>query len=167
MLALSACDAFEDLSPSGTDMREDVVPGSSGTQVGQLAIDFTLTDTLNIDMTLSTEYPSVTAVVLYFTMWCPVCDSHMNYMRHNVVPNYTNVSFYFVDYVTGSVSASLQAQVANGYTDFRVLADTDQLVLDAYNATMGTTVVIDSNGIVQMNEDFKDGSKLINTLSLL
>ena len=167
LLTLSACDVLEDLSPTGEDLRQDVVPGSSGTQVSQQAIDFILSDTLNVDMTLSVEYPLTNAVVLYFTMWCPVCDSHMNYMRQNIVPGYSNVSFYFIDYVTGSVTASRQAQIANGYTDFRVLVDTDQTVLDTYNATMGTIVVIDSSGIVQMNEDFKDGSKLIDTLSLI
>ena len=166
-LALSACDGFEDLSPTGTDMRADIVPGSSGVQVTQQAIDFTLSDTQNIDMTLSLEYPVQSAVVLYFTMWCPVCDSHMNHMRHNIVPNFSNVSFYFIDYVTGSVSSSQQAQVENGYTDFRVLVDADHFVLDTYNATMGTVVVIDSNGIVQMNEDFKDGSKLFDVLTAL
>ena len=161
---LSACD---DLNPSDIDMRTEVVAGSDGVQVTQKAIDFVLPDTLNVDVTLSAEYPLADGVVLYFTMWCPICDSHMSYMRNYVVPNYPNVSFYFVDYVTGSVTASRQAQVSNGYTDFRVLVDADKWVQETYHATMGTVVVIDSNGIVKMNEDFKDGTKLNEVLSLL
>ena len=163
-LLLSACD---DLNPSDTDMRPQVIAGTDGVQVTQRAIDFVISDTLNVDVTLSAEYPAVDAVVLYFTMWCPICDSHMSYMRSYVVPNYPNVSFYFVDYVTGSVTASRQAQVSNGYTDFRVLVDADKWVQETYHATMGTVVVIDSNGIVKMNEDFKDGTKLNEILTLL
>lgn len=164
VLLFTACD---DLNPSSEDLRPDVVPGSDGVQVEQKAIDFTLSDTLFTDVTLSTEYPLADGVVLYFTMWCPICDSHMNYMRHYVVPNYPNVSFYFVDYVSGSVSASRQAQQSNGYIDFDVLVDTNNAIQDLYNATMGTTIVIDSTGIVKMNEDFKDGSKLASVLSAL
>lgn len=164
VLLISACG---DLDPSDTDMRPPVIAGTGGVQVTQQAIDFVVSDTLNLDVSLSAEYPVVDAVVLYFTMWCPVCDSHMSYMRNYIVPNYPNVSFYFVDYVTGSVTASRQAQVSNGYTDFRVLVDTDNWVQETYHATMGTVVVIDSNGIVQMNEDFKDGSKLTESLESL
>ena len=168
VLMLSACDdMLDDLNPSAEDLRPDVVPGSSGTYVDQQAINFTLTDTLNVDVTLTNEYPLVDAVVLYFTMWCPVCDSHMSYMRNYVVPNYPNVKFYFVDYVSGSVSSSRQAQLSNGYTDFDVLVDADNVVQEIYSATMGTVVVVDNSGIVKMNEDFKDGSKLNTVLNLL
>ncbi|MDH5425883.1 MAG: peroxiredoxin family protein [Gammaproteobacteria bacterium] len=164
LLVLAGCD---DLNPSSADLRADVVPGSDGVQVEQKALDFTLSDTLYTDVTLSSEYPSADAVVLYFTMWCPICDSHMSYMRQYVVTNYPNVKFYFVDYVTGSVSASRQAQQSNGYTDFDVLVDTNHAIQELYNATMGTVIVMDSNGIIKMNEDFKDGSKLQTVLALL
>lgn len=162
LVFVSGCD---DLNPSSEDLRPDVVPGSDGVQVEQKAIDFTLSDTLFTDVTLSAEYQLADAVVLYFTMWCPVCDSHMSYMRNYVVPNYPNVRFYFVDYVSGSVSTSRQAQQSNGYTDFDVLVDTNHAIQDLYNATMGTIIVIDSSGIIKMNEDFKDGSKLISILN--
>lgn len=164
VLFLAGCD---DLNPSSADLRTDVVPGSDGVQVEQKALDFTLSDTLFTDVTLSTEYPLADAVVLYFTMWCPICDSHMSYMRQYVVANYPTVKFYFVDYVSGSVSASRQAQQSNGYTDFDVLVDTNHAIQDLYNATMGTVIIIDTNGIIKMNEDFKDGSKLLSALALL
>lgn len=167
-LLLTGCDQItDDLNPSSEDLRPEVVPGSDGTAVGQKAIDFTLKDTLGVDVNLSAEYPLNTATVLYFTMWCPICDSHMSYMRQYLVPDYPDVEFIFVDYVSGSVGASRQNQVSNGYTDFQVLVDAVNDVQEVYNATMGSTIVIDSSGIVQMNEDFKDGSKLINTLSAL
>jgi hypothetical protein len=51
--------------------------------------------------------------------------------------------------------------------DFTVLADTDQSVLNLYHATMGTTAVIDGGGVVRMNEDYKDGTKLRQTLESL
>lgn len=162
--SITGCD---DLSPSSEDLTADVVPGSSGTQVSQLAIDFTLKDSLDNDVALSTAYAGSDAVVLYFTMWCPVCDSHMSYIRQSIMPSFPAVSFYFVDYVSGSVAASRQAQIANGYATNDVLVDELHSVLDTYNATMGTTIVIDSSGIVQMNEDFRDGTTLYTTLQLI
>lgn len=163
VLFIAGCD---DLNPSSEDLRPDVVPGSDGVQVEQKALDFTLSDTLFTDVTLSAEYPLVDAVVLYFTMWCPICDGHMSHMRQYVVANYPGVKFYFVDYVSGSVSASRQAQQANGYTDFDVLVDTNHAIQDLYHATMGTIIVIDSSGIIKMNEDYK-GDKLESVLSSL
>lgn len=167
-LLVSACSELsDDLNPSGADLRPDVQLGITGTQVGQYAPDFVLQDSLNNSVTLSSEYTGYSAVVLYFTMWCPICDSHMSYLRQYVVPNYPNVNFLIVDYVTGSVTAARQAQVANGYTDFTVLADVDQAVLDQYNGSMGTTIVIQNDSTVLMNEDFRDGTNLINILSAL
>ena len=51
--------------------------------------------------------------------------------------------------------------------DIETLVDGDQVVFDLYKASMGTTVVIDKNGIVRMNEDYKDGVKLTETLQAL
>jgi peroxiredoxin len=167
VLAAGCGNLTDDLAPSGTDKRPAVVAGSTGPDVGQVAPDFTLSDTLGTAVTLSSELPTASGVVLYFNMWCPICDSHMSHIRTVVAPEFPSVEFLIVDYVTGSVSASHSAQVSYGYTDFRVLADTDQSVLDQYHATMGTTVVIDSSGVVQMNEDYKDGTKLRNVLGAL
>jgi len=168
LLALVACDQIEDdLNPSSEDLRPDVVAGSDGTAVGQQAVDFTLKDTLGNDFILSNEYPLNTATILYFTMWCPVCDSHMSYMRQYMVAQYPDVEFLFIDYVTGTVSGSRQTQISNGYTDFTVLVDATNAIQNIYNATMGTVVVIDNSGIIKMNEDFKDAVKITATLDLL
>jgi peroxiredoxin len=167
VLALGCGNVSDDLFPSGDDKRPSVVEGSTGTSVGQVSPDFTVQDSLANPVTLSTELNGSSGVVLYFTMWCPICDSHMSYIRSNIRPNFSSVQFFLVDYVTGTVSACRSAQISNGYTDFTVLVDTGQSLLDRYNATMGTTVVIDSFGVVQMNEDFKDGSKLIDVLESL
>lgn len=157
----------DDLSPTGQDERPDVVAGSMGTQVGQQSPDFTVSDTLYTARALSTELGTADAVVLYFTMWCPICDTHASHLRSSIIPDFPNVTFFLVDYVTGSVAASRSAQLSNGYASSTVLADTDQGLFDLYEASMGTTVVIDSSGIVQMNEDFKDGAKLRATLEAL
>ena len=165
LLLLNACN--DDLFPSSTDERTVIEQGVSGTQVGQLSPDFTVRSSLDVDVTLSDNYASTDAAVLYFTMWCPICDSHMSYLRSQVVPYFNNVQFYFIDYVSGSVTASRSAQLANGYTDFTVLVDDEHSLLNLYQATMATTVIIDNTGTVQMNEDFKDGSKLIELLASL
>jgi len=157
----------DDLAPDGSDRRPDVEQGVIGPYVGQIAPDFTLQDTLYTGVTLSAELANADAVVLYFTMWCPICDSHMSHMRSTVIPQYPEVTFWFVDYVSGSVEVARAAQVSSGYADVTVLVDTDQNVLDDYVATMGTTVVVDRNGVVQMNEDYKDGTRLQSVLEAL
>jgi peroxiredoxin len=168
VLLIAGCgDITDDLAPSGDDKRPEVVAGSPGHDVGQVGPDFTLSDTLRNLVTLSSELTAADGVVLYFNMWCPICDSHMSHIRTDIAPDFPSVDFLMVDYVTGSVSASRSAQLSNGYTDFTVLADVDQSVLDQYHATMGTTVVIDSTGMVRMNEDYKDGVKLRNILEAL
>jgi len=171
-LFLTACDGMvDDLNPSGDDKRPVVVEGSPGTQVKQLTPDFWLEDTLYVNRGLYNELvtpPSTSGVVLYFTMWCPICDSHASHMRANVMPNFPNVKFFLVDYVTGSVANARTAQVDNGYTNIDTLADVNQEVFNLYQASMGTTIVVESvTNIVRMNEDYKDGVKLTETLQAL
>jgi peroxiredoxin len=161
---LSGCG---DLNPSSADLRPPVEPGTSGPAVGQIAPDFALFDTLNNTISLTAELVSADAVVLYFTMWCPICDSHMSHMRANIIPNFPNVKFYMVDYVSGNVEYSRDAQLANGYADLDVLVDDIQEALNLYDATMGSTIVIDKSQIVQLNEDYKDGTRLVEVLNLL
>lgn len=168
LMILAACDStMDDLSPSSENLSVTAIAGTNGNQVWQIAPDFTLRNSLDSDVVLSAEVASANAVVLYFTMWCPICDTHMNYIRSYIMPSFTNVVFYFVDYVSGSVTASRQAQLANGYADVNVLVDSDLNVLNLYGATMGSTVVIDQSGTVLMNEDFRDGAHLFEVLQLI
>ncbi len=170
LLMLVACDDLKDnFNPSSDDLRPVIDAGSDGSSVSQAAPDFTIPDTLGNLTTMSTELSGADGIVLYFTMWCPICDSHMSHMRANIIPNYPTVKFYFVDYVSGSISVSRSAQISNGYTgsNYTVLVDTVQTVLGLYKGTMGTTIVIDRNGIVSMNEDYKDGVRLNTALSEL
>jgi peroxiredoxin len=170
LLTLAACGGMkDDLNPSGNDNRPVVQPGTTGPAVGQNAPDFTLSDTLGNNVTLSAVFPTVQGVVLYFTMWCPICDTHMSHMRSSAIPGFPNVRFYAVDYVSGTVADARNAEISNGYdgSGFTVLADTQQTVLGLYRATMGTTIVIDRTGVVRMNEDYKDGSRLQTVLSNL
>ncbi len=159
LLLLAGCsDTFDDLAPSDEDKR---------TGVEQNAADFTLANTLGENVNLATELSSARGVVLYFNMWCPICDAHLSDMRSYIIPKFPDVKFLVVDYVTGSVERSRAAQLSNGYAALEVLVDSDEAVLNQFNATMGTTVVIDGSGIVRMNEDYKDGSKLHDTLEAL
>jgi peroxiredoxin len=172
VIMLTGCGGMmDDLVPSGTDKQPAGIPGTTGPLVGQNAPDFTLTDTLENSVTLSSVVTTtgVQGVVLYFTMWCPICDTHMNNMQYSVLPTYPNVRFFLVDYVSASVEAARNAELQNGYggSGFTVLADTQQTVLGLYQATMGTTVVIDRTGVISMNEDYKDGARLRAALAAL
>jgi peroxiredoxin len=167
-LLLAGCDGIvDDLKPSGDDQRPVVEAGTIGTQVGQQSPDFSMLDTLGNSRGLFAELATASGVVLYFNMWCPICDAHASHMRAQVMPDFQTVSFFLVDYVTGSVTNSRAAQLANGYADIETLVDTDQTVFNRYQASMGTTIVIDSTGIVRMSEDYKDGVKLTETLQAL
>ena len=167
VIVLSACD---DLYPSGDDKRAPVDTSVIGPGVGQIAPEFSLFDTEGNTVTMSAELAAVDAIVLYFTMWCPVCDSHMSHMRTQVIPNYPNVRFLIIDFVSGTIEASRTAQEINGYTDLTVLVDDAQYVSGLYNGNMGITVVIDNDGgqgTILMNEDYKDSVKLTQTLDSL
>ena len=168
-LGLAGCDGItDDLRPSGDDNRSNVEAGTSGTQVSQISPDFSVFDTLGSSRGLYDELGASTGVVLYFTMWCPICDTHMSHMRAQVMPDFPAVQFFLVDFVSGSVESSRAAQISNKYEDIETLVDSNQALLDLYNASMGTTVVIDSVGnIVRMNEDYKDSVKLTETLRAL
>ncbi len=169
LVLLAGCGGMmDDLNPSGSDKRPLAQCGVTGPAVCQIAPDFTLPDTQGGSLTLSSELTTTNTqgVVLYFTMWCPYCDTDMTAMR-SFFTAFPNVRFIAVDYVSGSVSDAAQAQLADGFSDFIVLADTQQTVMHLYQATMQTTVVIDSAGVVRMNESYKDGSRLQEVLSSL
>ena len=168
-LGLAGCDGItDDLVPSGDDTRQAVEAGTIGIEVGQISPDFSLFDTLGNSRGLYAELAiPKDGVVLYFNMWCPICDAHASHMRNNVIPDFPEVTFFLVDYVTGAISASRTAQESSGFTDIETLVDVSQVVFDLYDASMGTTVVIDKGGIVRMNEDYKDGVKLIEILQAL
>ncbi len=168
LLLLAGCGT--DLAPSATDQRPATQCGITGPQVCQNAPDFTVSDSLGNTLTLSSvlSAPSTSGVVMYFTMWCPTCDSHMSYIHDAIMPVYPHVVFLAVDYVSATVADVRNAQVSNGFdgSGFVVLADTNQAILNTYKATMATTVVIDRNGVVKMNELFKP-DKLQSVLGAL
>lgn len=170
LLLLAGCgDVFDDLNPEGGDNSPVAVSGTVGPLVGQDAEDFTVSDSLGNSVTLSqkTSAADTDGVVFYFTMWCSVCDSHASHMRSFVVTRFPRITFFLVDYVSGSVADVRTAQLSNGYSDFTVLADVNHAAFGAFNATMGSTVVVNSSGVIVMNEDYKDGSRLIDILETL
>lgn len=158
ILVITGCQ--EDLIPSN-----DPIESSQATREGEMITDFSfmLSDgsTSSINERLSTH----DAVVLYFTMWCPVCDGHMSYIRNQIKPQYDNVDFIFVDYVSGSVSEALGIQQSSGYTDFSVIADINNDIETYFNGTMATTIIIDKNFVVRLNGLFKTGNEISDTLN--
>jgi len=164
-LLLAGCG--DNLAPSGDDKRPIVPAGSTGPAVNQKAPDFSVSDINGNTVTLASALAGRKGAVFYFTMWCPICDTHMSNMRSSIVPLYPSVGFYLVDYVSGSVIDAANATSSNGYagTAFTTLADVNHILSNNFNGTMGITVVVDSAGIVMMNEDYKDGTRLQATLA--
>jgi peroxiredoxin len=169
LFSLTGCG--DNLFPSGEDRRPTVQAGTTGPAVGQTAPGLAVpaTDTNGNPVTFADVLTTKKGIVLYFNMWCPICDSHTSHMRATIVPAFPAVNFYLVDYVSGSVADAANAAVANGDAGgvFTILADTGHFLLNGYQATMGSTVVIDSTGVIRMNEDFKDGSRLQAVLAAL
>lgn len=165
LLLLAGCGS--DLAPSGTDQRPPAQCGITGSQVCQNAPDFTVSDSLVNTVTLSSvvSSPSTSGVVMYFTMWCSTCSEHMTLIRDWIMPNYPHVRFFAVDYVSSTVAEARYQEVDKGFdgSGFTVLADTNRAVYGRYNATMATTVVIDRNGVIRMNEGYKN-ARLIEAL---
>ncbi len=175
VVGLSGClNAIEDdLLPSGGDQRTTVTPGSSGDQPGQRAPDFTLTDSVGTAFQLANHLGGGTqpaaVVVLYFTMWCPVCLSHTDHLYNEIVPRFAGrgtVVYGLVDYVSGSVVNARAMEQSNGYagSDFTVLVDAQLDVFNKYHGAMGKVVVIAADGTVMLNEDYRNGTKLVETL---
>jgi peroxiredoxin len=156
-----------DLFPSGSDERSLAVSGSVGSQVGQIAPVYSKSNTSGNTVTLADDLNSSDALVLYFTMWCPICDSHMSHLRANVKTLYPTVQFNLVDYVSGTVSLARQSQISSGYGDFQTLVDDDGSLISDFHATMGSVVVIGPSGNVLMNENYKNGQRLLEVLSHL
>jgi len=92
-----------------------------------------------------------------------LCDTHMSSIRQNVKPQFPNVRFLVVDYVSGSTNQSRSAQFSNGYASEVVIPDTEHVLLKQFDATMGSTIVINASGEILMNEDYKQ-SKIISVL---
>lgn len=177
-LGLSACvDSVEnDLVPSDEDRRPIVEPGSTGSQPGQIAPDFSLMNTVGEEFRLADHLRGgaqpADAVVLYFTMWCPVCLSHTDHLHNEIVPRFAgrgDIVYALVDYVSGSVDNARASELANGYAGsaFAVLVDAQLQVFDAYRGAMGKVVIIDTDGNVLLSEDYRNGENLAAALESL
>ena len=155
-LLLTACGGtFDDLFPSSAD-HSGGAAGTTGPAVGQTAPDFALPDTLpaaaGATVTLSGTLATRRAAVLYFVMWCPICDEHLMDMAEWVIPAAPGVAFLALDYVSGSVEQSWASRRAAGWggPDFTVLLDAGAATERTYQRGMGV-VVIDAAGVVRMN----------------
>lgn len=161
MLAVTLAGCGDNLVPSGADQRPPVQAGSTGPGVGQNAADFSVSEISGTTVTRASALSGKKAIVLYFTMWCPICDEQAAQMQ-TMIPSYPDVGFYLVDYVSGSVTDAATAALANGFTGvgFGILADTGHQLQNSLQGTMGTTVVIDASGVIRLNEDFRNGSRV-------
>lgn len=170
LFILAGCGGMtDDLFPSGNDKQPSVTPGTIGPFPGQIGPDFTIPDMYGTSITLSSVITTtgVQGAVLYFTMWCPICWDHMDNIVNVQIPAFPNVRFYAVDYVNGTIADVRQSAINFGFsgTPLIVLADTENIVENLYLGTMGITIVIDSAGIVRMNEDYRDGTRLHEVLA--
>jgi len=172
-LLLAGCGGMmDDLNPSGADKRPAVTSGIVGEQPGQRAADFSIPATEGGTFTLSDHLTGgaspADAVVLYFTMWCPTCDSDMDIIRSSLMPIYINagktVRFVAVDYLN---TVDVARQEIIRFSGFTGVVDVGDVAEDFFKGGMGKTVVIDKNGIIRLNEDFRNGANLKSALAAI
>jgi peroxiredoxin len=160
LFIFSACgDTMGDLQPADTD-KTGSGDGRTASLFSAPAIDGT---TFNLEDELATHK----GVLLYFTQWCPICDSHMSHFSRNQIRQYPEVLFVAVDYVSGSVEQARASASASGYANgpFTVVADIDNIISGMYGGTMAKTVLIGSDGIIRFDEIFKTDDKLDRLLA--
>ncbi|MDX5300198.1 MAG: redoxin domain-containing protein [Gammaproteobacteria bacterium] len=154
-LGLLAC--TDDLTPSDRDVR-------GPEQTEQTVADFSVLTTGHERLSLDQLLEGQRAVVLYFTMWCPICDAHMSHLLGEVAPAHPDVRVLIIDYVSATPEQSLQAQLAGGWGNAWVAVDEQGALTRQFQGTMGTTLVIDQARRLRMNEDYKDGRRLASLL---
>lgn len=160
---LHACKGIEDdLLPSGQDLRTiQHSPRKIGNMVAQGE-----EGVINLK---KASAASSQGMVLYFTMWCPICNSHTDHIISKIKPHYPEVDFYLVDYVNATLDDAQSARDASGYgnSGLILLLDHKNQVQNAFDGTMGIVVVVNPAGEVLLHEDFKDGTKLKQVLNQL
>lgn len=143
------------LLPDGTDLRNQN-PGYI-LAVGQQAPDFALPVTDGSTLTLASGLAGKNGLVVYFTMWCPVCTSHTDEVVQAIMPAYPNARYVMVDYVSSGIGEAATLKTYGGYdpTGITVVLDKSQSFMNSYGATMAYVVIIDSTGKIRMNEVYK------------
>ena len=139
--------------------QEDLMPESDADNRQRepfVVDDFTVNLNTEQDYSLSERLNNYDGIVLYFTMWCPVCDNHMQLLRSDFVAQYPNVDFVLVDYVSASAANSRTTQLNNGYRDFNVISDRDDYLENVLDGAMARVVLIDKNFTVVFSELFKN-----------
>ncbi len=150
--------------------QEDLSTSKQNNKVNHepfIITDFTVKLNTDQDYSLSDRLNNHNAVVLYFTMWCPVCDNHMQSIRNDFVAQYPDIDFVLIDYVSGSNANSRATQLNNGYSDFDVISDTDDSLEKALQGSMGSVVLIDKNFTVVFSEVFKNEMDLKEAIDAL
>ncbi|EAT12825.1 thioredoxin family protein [Bermanella marisrubri] len=159
LIASTAC--MEDLTPSNDPIQgEQNRQGLQGTVLEDIAL---IDNNLN-KWQLSQALSEADAVAFYFTMWCPVCDSHMQHIKNHLAEDYPNVTFVFVDYVSSSQAMSRETQIASGYQSSQVLADIDSELQNNLSASMSSFAIIDKNFVVRYNQVFQSDTGIRDVL---
>jgi thiol-disulfide isomerase/thioredoxin len=155
-LLLSAC--VEDLVPESKDIR------SSENLEVIVSDNFNILSTEEIVVSLEEQLASYDSVVLYFTMWCTTCSSHMDEINYKM-DAYPNVRFLMVDFISSSISQAQNYQRDNGYKQMTTLVDNNDILQKMYDGKMASTIIINRQQEIIFNEVYK--SRLYEVLDNL
>jgi peroxiredoxin len=124
---------------------------------GDLAQDFTLTDSNGASHTLSAYRGDV--VVLYFAMWCTTCRANTLELQQEIYLPLKDkgVNVFTVDYLDNK-QPEVRSIVQDLKLAYPALLD-DQTLTDRYDGKMSLTLVIDRKGVIRYC-DFYDIEKV-------
>lgn len=166
LFSLACGGTSNDLTPSSEDLRNTSNSGV-GSNIGQQAPLQSETNSFGTSIDLPTRLKSHDAMLLYFTMWCPVCDAHSQHIRSQILTKFANVDVHLVDFVSSNQTSSWGAQMSGGYSDFSTLIDPNNSLEQRFGGAMGKTIIVHSNGNIIFNEGYKDGTRVLEALNSL
>ncbi len=177
LLGLVGCGMGDDLLPSDSDLRAvsggAYLPGEPVDDATRATpLETVEGGVVRLGELLNDPLDPPRAVVLYFTMWCPTCLAHTAHLFNAVLPRHAGepVRFLVVDYVSGSWEDMRAAAQANGYlgaAGLEIVRDAEGVVFERLHGAMGQVVVVDGEGVIQMNAYYRDGRALEAVLDRL
>ena len=134
---------------------EATAAGGSKSAPGTEAPNFTLTDVNGKTFALS-DFRGNPVIIEIFSTWCGVCISETPGFR-KLLNNFPEVSIISVDIDPTETDEDIQRFIraySEGYDNWIYARDTDNVVVKYGTPFTGTTVLIDSDGIIAYRDSY-------------
>lgn len=135
-----------DSSPTSTSTSDETL--ARGTEIGMLALDFTLLDRNGQPVSLGSLIGKP-VLLNFWATWCPPCRHEMPFFQE-IHEEWANKGLVVLAINVGEDSSTVSDFIQENNYSFTVLLDTDQKVAVEYGIRyFPTTFFIDKDGIIQ------------------